>query len=138
MATGDRIAYLVKQLQHRVRTAMDAALGGHGLSMAQYAVLQQLAEEPGLPAAELARRTFVTRQSLQDVLAGLRAAGLVEIGPAGPGRRRDVRLTARAEALVADADAAVRQVEERMLAGVPAADVTRAAAVLRRSAENLS
>lgn len=38
--------------------------------MSQYAVLRAVADVPGAPVAELARRTFVTRQSLGDVLNG--------------------------------------------------------------------
>lgn len=135
---GERIGYLVKQLQHQVRQASDAALREQGLTMAQYAVLAALAESPGIAAAELARRTFVTRQSLQDVLRGLRAAGLVAVATSGAGRSRGVTLTPRAAALLAGADAAVREVEARMLAGIDAADVATTAAVLRRCGENLT
>ena len=138
MPHGERIGYLVKQVQQQVRQACDAALREHGLTMAQYAVLTALAESPGIAAVELARRTFVTRQSLQDVLAGLKAAGLVEVATAGTGRRRDVTLTPRAATLLADADAAVRAVEDRMLAGIGAADVATTLAVLRRCGENLA
>ena len=45
------------------------ALKPTGLSMAQYSTLRALHEHPEASAAELARLCFVTRQSLQDVLA---------------------------------------------------------------------
>ena len=135
---ADRIAYLVKQLQHQFRQATDAALRPHGLSTAQYAVLFAVSAQPGIAAAELARQSFVTRQSLQDVLGGLRRAGLVEVAQTGTGRRRDITLTDRARDLLAAADGAVREVESRMLAGVDPADVERAVDVLRRCRDNLA
>jgi DNA-binding MarR family transcriptional regulator len=63
-------------VQQTFRRSCEERLRELGLSMSQYAVLRALADAPGAPAAELARRTFVTRQSLRDVLAGLTATGL--------------------------------------------------------------
>src|ERR1700759_4977752 len=81
------IGYLVKRVQQGLRRECDAALKPTGLSMAQYSTLRALKEHPEASAAELARLCFVTRQSLQDVLAGLRAAGLVETPAPNPGGR---------------------------------------------------
>jgi DNA-binding MarR family transcriptional regulator len=135
---ADRLGYLVKQLQQQFRQASDAALRPLGLSTAQYAVLFAVAAQPGIAAAELARQTFVTRQSLQDVLSGLRRAGLVEVATTGTGRRRDITLTARARELAAEADAAVARVEEHMMAGIDPGEVELAVEVLRRCRDNLA
>jgi DNA-binding MarR family transcriptional regulator len=90
------VGYLVKRVQQGLRRRCDAALKPTGLSMAQYAALRALAEHPDASAAELARLCFVTRQSLQDLLTGLRTAGLVETVDAPPrGRARSLRLTRR-------------------------------------------
>lgn len=70
--------YLVKRVQQALRRRCDTELRTIGLSMAQYAVLRALADHPTASASELARLCFVTRQSLQDVLRGLRNGGLVE------------------------------------------------------------
>src|ERR1700739_530440 len=87
------IGYLVKRVQQGLRRRCDAALKPTGLSMAQYAALRALAEHPDASAAELARLCFVTRQSLQDLLTGLRTAGLVETVDRSPPRRaRALRL----------------------------------------------
>lgn len=133
-----RIAYLVKQLQHQFRQAADAALRPYGLSMAQYSVLFAVSAQPGIAAAELARQSFIARQSLQDVLGGLRRAGLVEVAPTGTGRRRDITLTARAHDLLATTESAVREVENRMLAGIDSAESELTADVLRRCRDNLT
>src|ERR1700744_6814967 len=88
------VGYLVKRVQQGLRRRCDAALKPTGISMAQYAVLHALAEHPDASAAELARLCFVTRQSLQDVLTGLRAADLVQNADAEPrGRAQSLALT---------------------------------------------
>src|ERR1700744_6634645 len=87
------IGYLVKRVQQGLRRQCDLALKPTGLSMAQYSTLRALHEHPEASAAELARLCFVTRQSLQDLLTGLRAAGLVETVDAPPrGRAPSLRL----------------------------------------------
>src|SRR6202020_3079527 len=78
------IGYLVKRVQQGLRCQCDLALKPTGLSMAQYSTLRALHEHPEASAAELARLCFVTRQSLQDVLSGLRAGGLVETADTPP------------------------------------------------------
>ena len=71
--------YLVKRVQQGLRRRCDAVLKPTGLSMAQYALLRALHDHPDASASELARLCFVTRQSLRDVLAGLRTLGLVDV-----------------------------------------------------------
>ena len=77
-----RPGWRIKQVQQLLRHAGDDALRTTGLSVSQYAVLRALADLPGASSAEVARRCFVTRQSLADVLGGLRAAELVVPDPA--------------------------------------------------------
>ncbi len=92
------IGYLVKRVQQSLRRRCDAALRPTGLSMAQYAALRALADHPDASASELARLCFVTRQSLGDLLAGLRSAGLVEDTDAPRrGRAQSLKLTGLAE-----------------------------------------
>lgn len=133
-----RVGYQVKRVQQRLRQVCDEELRGRGVSMAQYAVLRALADEPGLTSAELARRCFVTRQSLGDVLAGLTSGGLVEVTESvRSGRSRPVVLTPEGVALLAGADQAVRGVEERMTSGLDDADRHALVRLLERCAENL-
>src|SRR6478735_9286462 len=114
--TEDAVGYLVKRIQQSLRRRCDTALRPTGLSMAQYAALRALAEHPDASAAELARLCFVTRQSLQDLLTGLRTAGLVETVDAPPrGRARALRLTRRGSRQLKSADDAVFGVEALML-----------------------
>jgi DNA-binding MarR family transcriptional regulator len=133
------VGYLVKRVQQTLRRRCDAALRPTGLSMAQYAVLRALADHPAASAAQLARLCFVTRQSLQDVLGGLRAGGLIDESAAGPqrGRARSLRLTGTGKRRLASAHAAVTTVEVAMLSGIPVDTQKRLAELLIRCAQNL-
>jgi DNA-binding MarR family transcriptional regulator len=132
------IGYLVKRVQQGLRRRCDTALRPTGLSMAQYAVLRALADHPDASAAELARLCFVTRQSLQDVLGGLRSAGFVDDAE-GPmrGRARALRLTSVGRRRLGGAHDAVIGIESLMLQGIPSSTRTQLADALTRCAQNL-
>jgi DNA-binding MarR family transcriptional regulator len=130
--------YLVKRVQQGLRRRCDAALKPTGLSMAQYALLRALHDHPDASASELARLCFVTRQSLRDVLGGLRADGLVALSHAqGRGRARALQLTPLGLRRLKDSHAAVEGVEAEMLHGIPPAACNQLAALLIHCAENL-
>ncbi|NBE55083.1 MarR family winged helix-turn-helix transcriptional regulator [Streptomyces boluensis] len=136
---GQRIGYQVKQLDQAFRRACEERLREHGLSMAQYALLHALADAPGAPAAELARRTFVTRQSLRGVLAGIQTAGLVSVAARpSTGRALPVTLTAEGRAVLDRADRVVLDVEERMIAGLPSDTVDQLSSLLTACVRNLA
>jgi DNA-binding MarR family transcriptional regulator len=132
------VGYLVKRVQQALRRRCDAALRGKGLSMSQYAVLRALDDHPEASAAELARLCFVTRQSLQDVLSGLRTAGLIDDAEVpARGRARALALTATGGRRLATAHTAVLEVESQMLSGMSAAERGRLSRLLAVCAENL-
>jgi DNA-binding MarR family transcriptional regulator len=132
------IGYLVKRVQQGLRRQCDAALKATGISMAQYSTLRALDEHPEASAAELARLCFVTRQSLQDVLTGLRAAGLIENADAEPrGRAQSLALTRLGSRRLRAAHEAVFAVEASMLQDISARERRIVAEVLLSCAKNL-
>jgi DNA-binding MarR family transcriptional regulator len=136
--TERAVGYLVKRVQQALRRRCDAALKPTGLSMAQYAVLRALADHPEASAAELARLCFVTRQSLHDVLAGLRAEALIEtVDASRRGRARSLTVSQLGSKRLAAGHDAVFGVESTMLHGVSAGERRRLADVLTCCAENL-
>ena len=136
--TERAVGYLVKRVQQSLRRRSDAALRSTDLSMAQYAVLRALADHPDASASDLSRLCFVTRQSLQDVLSGLRSCGLVsESGRPARGRARSLELTAVGAKRLAAAHAAVMGVESAMTDGISASARRQLVAALTRCAENL-
>ena len=130
--------YLVKRVQQALRRSCDTALKPTGLSMAQYSTMRALHEHPDASAAELSRLCFVTRQSLQDVLAGLRADGLIATVDAPPrGRSRSLALTRLGSRKLNAAHEAVFTVEAAMLQGISARDRRSVVELLTRCARNV-
>jgi DNA-binding MarR family transcriptional regulator len=76
----EHYGYLIKELQHRLRTQIEARMRARGLwlSFPHSAVLMMLSEEPGLSGAQLARRNSVTAQTMNGLLQPLEAKGLIE------------------------------------------------------------
>jgi DNA-binding MarR family transcriptional regulator len=106
--------------------------------MAQYAAMRALADHPEASASELARLCFVTRQSLQDLLAGLRSAGFVRDAKVpAKGRARSLELTAAGAKQLSVAHDAVMSVESSMLDGISASARRQLGVALTRCAENL-
>lgn len=130
--------YLVKRVQQSLRRRCDAALRSTGLSMAQYAALRALADHPDASASELARLCFVTRQSLQDLLAGLRSSGLVQsVESPGRGRAIALALTPAGHERLSASHRAVLEVEQAMVQGLSATARRQLADLLTRCADNL-
>ncbi|MEU8780987.1 MarR family transcriptional regulator [Streptomyces sp. NPDC048637] len=115
------VGYLLKRTQAALRGAMDKVLREHGLTVPQYATLELLALHPGMSNADLARATFVTRQSGNVVLRGLQETGLIaRPATADHGRARPARLTEEGNARLAAVQAAVYAIEQRMVEAIPA------------------
>ena len=74
----DNILWLLKQAFYHSLTTINDAMRAHGVSTAQIGVLRQLANEPGLSGAELARRLLISPQGVQLALTALERRGLVE------------------------------------------------------------
>jgi len=133
-----RLGYALKRAQHALRLGMDEALRGVGLTTPQYAVLVSLAEEPGLSNAALARRSFVTPQTMIRIVAGLEQQGLVSRRPsAAHGRVLETSLTSEGARSLRRADGAVRAIEAAMVEGLPAAEADRLTARLTEIADRL-
>lgn len=138
-AYQDRIGYLLKVAAHRIRIDMDAALAGHDLTTPQYAVLSALNAPQALSNADLARRSFVTPQTMNELLKSLRARALVaRAGDPAHGRRILYRLTPAGERAIAAVDATVRDLDARRLEPFDDAEVEVLRALLRRYSEQSS
>lgn len=113
----DRLGYELKRAQQALRTAMDKGLERHGLTTAQYAALAMLEDASGISSAELARRCFVTPQTMNVIVAGLERRGLLE-RRAHPvhGRILETTLTGDGAALLELAHEQVRAIEAQMSA----------------------
>jgi DNA-binding MarR family transcriptional regulator len=117
--TTERTGWLLKRAQDALNSAMTAALREHGASVPEYAVLTALADEPGMSNADLARRAYVTPQTMSQVLRELERRGWVSRRPhPGHGRILQAELTADGQRVLDRCHQAVAAVEEQMLAGL--------------------
>lgn len=115
----ERVGYELKRAQQVLRLAMDRDLRPLGLTTPQYAALAMLEEERGLSGAELARRAFVSAQTMNAIVSSLEERDLIERG-ARPdhGRILETRLTRQGLALVRSAHGRVRAIEAKMTGGL--------------------
>jgi DNA-binding MarR family transcriptional regulator len=136
---GSSVGYQLKRAQHALRLEMDGALRGVGLTTPQYAALSVLEEEAGLSGAALARRCFVTPQTMNQILMNLQGSEMVERRPHPEhGRVLSVYLTSKGAGLVSQAHGEVRSIEERMLSRLDQEERSSLLAKLRDCAESLT
>jgi DNA-binding MarR family transcriptional regulator len=130
--------YALKEASSALRAAMEAVLRPLGMTVTHYSCLELLAQRPGLSNSELARGTFVTRQSMNVLLQALERDGYVTRPTRAPvGKALPARLTARGRRSLQRASAAVRSVEKRMLSGLTPAEQTDALRALKTMVQAL-
>ena len=82
----------------------------------QYAALSVLEEQPGLSGAALARRSFVTPQTMNTIVSNLEGAGLLVRRPHPEhGRVLQAYVTPQGETLLQEGYRRVRAIEEQMV-----------------------
>lgn len=127
------VGYLIKEASSALRVSMEAALRPLGMTITHYSCLELLAQRPGLSNSQLARGTFVTRQSMNVLLQTLEHDGLVErVADAATGRAIPTRLTKSGREQLKTASAAVKDVEDRMVGTLSPDDRAALAATLRQ------
>lgn len=113
------LLYQVKQVELAVRARLDEIFRPAGLTALQYTALTVLERHSDMSAAQLARHSFVTAQSMADMIAALQARGLIERHRDRADRRRlVVALTAEGHSLLDRYRGTVAELEEGMLAGL--------------------
>ena len=117
------LGYLLKEAATALRVAMEEVLRPLGMTVTHYSCLELLSQRPGLSNSELARGTFVTRQSMNVLLQALERDGYVTRPAQAPvGKVLPAQLTDVGRQSLARATVAVRSVEDRMLAGLTEAE----------------
>jgi DNA-binding MarR family transcriptional regulator len=127
------VLYAVKQVELAIRARLDEVLKPLGVTSSQYTALTVLDRRDGLTSAELARNSFVTPQAMADLVVALERRGLiVRRRDETHGRRLLISLTDAARDLLAQCDADVRAVEERLLEDLSADERSDFASYLNR------
>jgi DNA-binding MarR family transcriptional regulator len=114
--SGLRLSYVIARLDRAVRGAIAECLAPFGLTIPQFTTLSVLLRRGGLSNAQLARRSYITPQSMHDVVLELERRGLVCRTP-DPAHRKILRtaLTAEGRRVVGRCEAAVAAMEDEML-----------------------
>ncbi|MDX6744212.1 MarR family winged helix-turn-helix transcriptional regulator [Actinocorallia sp. A-T 12471] len=117
------LLYSIKQVELATRARLDELLKPSGLTTLQYTALTVLERRDDMSGAELARNSFVTPQSMADVIAAIERRGYVtrSVDPANR-RRHILRLTPAGRAFLADYAAPVAALEAEMLKSFTPAD----------------
>ena len=114
--TSPSLLYMVKQVELVVRSHLDELVRPAGITALQYTALTVLERHDGLSAAQLARDSFVTAQSIADLVRSLENRGLVR-RERNPRNRREllILLTDAGRRLLEQHAEPVRELEERMV-----------------------
>ena len=122
----NHIGYILKRTQLAFRTRLNEALLRHELTTPQYACLNHLNQDSGLSNAELARRCFITPQTMHKILVGLEKKAFVSREPDPQNQRRQrTLLTAAGQQALQAAESTVDALEAQMLKAFSAEDILR-------------
>ena len=121
--TAPGVSYVVARLDRAIRREIEQRAKEHGLTLPQYTALSILRRQSGLSNAQLARRSYVRPQSMNQVIVQLERSGLIERSP-DANHRRVLRttLTAEGRKVLAACDRDVDAMEAVMLADLSTAD----------------
>ncbi|MFI9510814.1 MarR family winged helix-turn-helix transcriptional regulator [Nocardia sp. NPDC052566] len=115
MPASERIGSYIKRAEQALSAAKNAALKPAGLTVAQYAALLHLGENPGISAAALARLCGVTPPTMNTVLTNLQDREYIERTPHEWHRNvLEIRITDEGAAVLKQADAAAVRVERTL------------------------
>ncbi|WP_415953408.1 MarR family winged helix-turn-helix transcriptional regulator [Streptomyces sp. KLOTTS4A1] len=111
------LLYLVKRTELAVRARLEEMVRPAGITALQYTALTVLQHHDGISAAQLARDSFVTAQTMADMVRALESRGLIHREPNPDNRRERLILLADAGRRLLDEYAEpARALEERMVA----------------------
>ncbi|MEV6170605.1 MarR family transcriptional regulator [Streptomyces sp. NPDC051954] len=133
------LLYMVKQVELVVRSHLDELVKPSGITALQYTALTVLERHDGLSAAQLARDSFVTAQSIADLVRSLESRGLVR-RERNPRNRREllILLTDTGRELLERHAGPVRELEERMIGDLTAHQAEQFRRALSRAWHALS
>ena len=133
------LIYMLKQVELAVRARLDEIVRPAGLTALQYTALSVLERHTDMSSAQLARSSFVTAQSMADMITALEGRKLNERHRDRTDRRRlVVALTDDGRALLDRCRPKVAALEATMLAGLSVPQTKALRATLATCYTNLS
>jgi DNA-binding MarR family transcriptional regulator len=133
------LLYLLKRVELAVRARLDEIVRPAGLTAAQYTALTVLERHDDMSSAQLARHSFVTAQSMADMITTLQGRKLIERHRDRADRRRlVVSLTAEGRVLLDRYRDEVAALECDLIAGLSGQEIAGLRSVLNTCYDNLS
>jgi len=106
--------YTIKQVQQQIHTAMEDALRPLSLNLSQYNVLKSLGASSFVTGAELARKAFVTPQTMHTILTTMERKELItRTVISGNTKSFNISFTDDGNAALKDADEALSKLFNR-------------------------
>ena len=138
-AAEPRISYAIARLHQLVFSSVSELALRHGLTALQFTTLSVLNRHGApLSSSQLARRSFMTAQSMHEVIHRLEKDGLIERNPhPDHGRKLPASLTVRGRRVLAACEAAVADFETKMLKGFSKSDRAGFLDVVKSAVYNL-
>jgi DNA-binding MarR family transcriptional regulator len=133
------VSYAVARLHQRLFAGITERVAPYGLTTLQFTTLSVLSRHGApLSTSQLARRAFMTPQSMSEVIHALERKGLIKRNP-HPNHRRTLpaTLTAKGRRLLAACDAAVSEFEDSMLLGFSEKDRAAFLDMVKAAVRNL-
>jgi DNA-binding MarR family transcriptional regulator len=134
-----RISYAIARLHQLVFSSVSEVATRHGLTALQFTTLGVLNRHGApLSSSQLARRSFMTAQSMHEVIHRLETDGLIQRNPhPDHGRKLPASLTAKGRRVLAACEAAVADFETAMLKGFSRSDRVTFLNVVKSAVHNL-
>ena len=133
------VAYAVARLHQRVFAGITERVAPYDLTTLQFTTLSVLSRHGApLSTSQLARRAFMTPQSMSEVIHALERKGFIKRNP-HPNHRRTLpaTLTAKGRRVLAECDDAVSEFEDSMLAGFSEKDRAAFLEMVKAAVRNL-
>ena len=133
------VSYALARLHQRVLAGISERVGPHGLTTLQFTTLSVLSRHgTPLSTSQLARRAFMTPQSMSEVIHALERKGLIKRNP-DPNHRRTLpaTLTAKGRRVLADCEEVVAAFEDSMLEGFSEEDRVAFLGMVKAAVRNL-
>ena len=137
--TAPGVSYALARLHQLVLAGISERVGPHGLTTLQFTTLSILSRHGApLSTSQLARRAFMTPQSMSEVTHALERKGLIERNP-DPNHRRTLpaTLTTKGRGVLAACEDAVSEFEDSMLEGFSEKDRAAFLDMVKAAVRNL-
>jgi DNA-binding MarR family transcriptional regulator len=137
--TEPGVSYAIARLHQRLFASITERVAPHGLTTLQFTTLSVLGRHgTPLSTSQLARRAFMTPQSMSEVIHALERKGLIKRNP-HPNHRRTLpaTLTAKGRRVLAGCDEAVVAFEDAMLEGFSERDRAAFLDMVKAAVRNL-